>query len=66
MDSLIAIRVFRAVVDSESFSTAAARLGISRAAVSKHINRLENHLQVRLMERTTRSLHLTEAGSRYY
>jgi DNA-binding transcriptional LysR family regulator len=58
--------VFRAVVDSDSFSTAAARLGISRAGVTKHINRLESHLQVRLMERTTRSLRLTEAGSRYY
>lgn len=66
MDSLIGIRAFRAVVDSESFSTAATRLGISRAAVTKHINRLENHLQVRLIERTTRSLHVTEAGSRYY
>ncbi len=66
MDSLIAIRVFRAVVDSESFSAAAARLSISRAAVTKHMNRLEHHLQVRLIERTTRRLHLTEAGSRYY
>ena len=66
MDSLTGIRVFRAVVDSESFSAAAARLGISRAAVTKHVNRLESHLQVRLLERTTRSLHLTEAGSRYY
>lgn len=58
--------MFRAVVESEGFAAAATRLGLSRAAVSKLINRLESHLQVRLIERTTRSLHLTEVGSRYY
>ena len=66
MDGLTGLRVFHAVVESEGFSTAAARLGLCRPVCTKHINRLESHLQVRLIERTTRSLHLTEAGSRYY
>ncbi|OGA06264.1 MAG: hypothetical protein A3I00_04335 [Betaproteobacteria bacterium RIFCSPLOWO2_02_FULL_64_12] len=66
MDSLTGLKVFRAVVESDSFAAAAVKLGLSRAAVTKHVNRLESRLRVRLLERTTRSLRLTEPGSRYY
>jgi DNA-binding transcriptional LysR family regulator len=66
MDSLTGLKVFRAVVDSGSFAAASKRLGLSRAAVSQHVNRLESRLRVRLIERTTRTLHLTEPGVCYH
>lgn len=47
------------------FSPAARRLGLSPAAVSKNVARLEQHLGVRLFQRTTRQLHLTSEGERY-
>ncbi len=60
-----AIPVFVAVVENGGFSAAARKLGISKSAVSKRINQLEDHLGVRLLHRTTRKLSLTEAGERY-
>ncbi len=60
-----AIPVFVAVVENRGFSAAARKLGISKSAVSKRINQLENYLGVRLLHRTTRKLSLTEAGERY-
>ncbi len=66
MDSLTGLKVFRAVVESGSFATAARKLDLSRAAATKHVNSLESRLGARLLERTTRSLRLTEAGARYY
>jgi len=61
-----AIPVFVAVVVNDGFSAASRSLGISKSAVSKRINQLENHLGVRLLHRTTRKLSLTEAGERYF
>jgi len=61
-----AIPVFVAVVESKGFSAAAQSLGISKSAVSKRINQLEQQLGVRLLHRTTRKLSLTEAGERYF
>lgn len=55
--------VFSQVVESESFSKAAKQLGRSKAAVSKQVSRLEDRLGVRLLNRTTRRLSLTEAGA---
>jgi len=56
------IETFLAVVDEEGFAAGARRLGLSASAVSKHVRSLEEALGVRLMQRTTRSLSLTEAG----
>jgi DNA-binding transcriptional LysR family regulator len=60
------IAVFVRVVDLGSFTKAADALEISKAAVSKYVNRLENRLGARLLHRTTRRLALTEAGQALY
>lgn len=60
------MQIFIAVVDSGSFSASARRLGISQPSVSRQVNALEEHLGVRLIQRTTRRLSLTEAGQIYY
>lgn len=62
MDDLNDVAVFVAVVDAGSFTRAAERLKVSRPAVSKQVSRLEESLGVRLLNRTTRRLSLTEAG----
>ena len=62
----MSMRVFSAVAKNRSFSVAAKKLSISKAMVSKHIKSLENSLSVRLFNRTTRKLNLTDAGSSYY
>jgi DNA-binding transcriptional LysR family regulator len=66
MDGLTSLRVFRDVVEAGSFVKAAERLDISTAMTSKHVANLERQLGVRLLNRTTRHLSLTEAGSVYY
>lgn len=66
MSEFAAIPVFVAVVENGGFSAASRTLGVSKSAVSKRINQLENHLGVLLLHRTTRKLSLTEAGERYY
>lgn len=66
MDRFTALRVFRTVVDCGSFAAAARNQGLSNAAVSKNIGELEAHLGTRLLNRTTRSMSLTEAGTIYY
>ena len=58
--------VFCRVVEKASFSRAAAELGVPASSVSRRIARLEDSLGVRLLQRTTRRLHLTEAGRAYY
>ncbi|NVM77176.1 DNA-binding transcriptional LysR family regulator [Duganella sp. SG902] len=57
---------FIAAADEGSFSAAARRLGLTPAAVSKSVNRLELRLGVRLFQRSTRSLSLTTDGERLY
>ena len=66
MDDLKRMVIFFHVVDSHSFSGAARQLGIARSAVSRHISLLEKSIGVRLLNRTTRRLSLTEAGEAYY
>lgn len=66
MDRLTALAVFRQIVETGGFATAARRLRLSPAAVSKNLAELEAHLQVRLVNRTTRRMSLTEAGTLYY
>ena len=60
-----AIPVFVAVVENGSFSSAADKLGMTKSAVSKRISVLEDNIGVRLFNRTTRSITLTEAGERF-
>jgi DNA-binding transcriptional LysR family regulator len=63
-DHLSELRVFLAVVEARSFTGAAARLGTSQSAVSNTVQRLEEALGVRLLNRTTRRVAPTEAGTR--
>src|SRR5712671_1801898 len=60
------MRVFAKVVESGSFTGAAARLGISASMVSPHVKELEERLGARLLNRTTRKVSLTETGRAYY
>jgi DNA-binding transcriptional LysR family regulator len=66
VDRFQAIRVFSQVVESGSFSAAAARLGLSATAASRYVAELETHLQTRLLNRTTRRVSLTESGRAFY
>lgn len=59
------VQTFSVVVSTGSFSEAAKRLGITRSAVSKSITRLEQHLGVVLLHRSTRKLSLTDAGRHF-
>ncbi len=60
---LLDLAVFVAVAEAEGFSAAARRMGISKAMTSTAVARLEARLGVRLLQRTTRRLSLTEAGA---
>ncbi|MDB4975111.1 MAG: transcriptional regulator [Myxococcaceae bacterium] len=66
LDDLRGLVVFAEVVDGKSFARAAAHLGMTRSAVSKHVAQLEAQLGVQLLSRTTRKLSLTEVGERVY
>lgn len=66
MDQLEAMRAFRCVVERESFTGAARQLGVSVATVSRLVGQLEEHLGARLLQRSTRALHTTEAGRAWY
>src|SRR5689334_6115030 len=65
-DSLQGISVFVNVAETRSFTSAARRLGMSTSGASKAIGRLEERLGVRLVQRTTRSVGLTEDGAAFY
>ncbi len=66
MDTLMSMKVLRQVVESGSFVAAAERLNLSTAMTSKHVMHLEQNLGARLLNRTSRHLSLTEAGTVYY
>lgn len=66
MDRIDAMRAFIAVVVEGSFSNAAHILQLSPQLVSKYVSRLEEQLNIRLLNRTTRKVSLTEAGSHYF
>jgi DNA-binding transcriptional LysR family regulator len=65
MDQIHLMHVFVAVGEEEGFAAASRRLGLSPAAVTRAITALEAQLGVKLPQRTTRNVRLTEAGSRY-
>ena len=66
MDTLLSMKVFRQVVESGSFVGAAGRLSLSTAMTSKHLMHLEKHLGTRLLNRSSRSLSLTESGKFFF
>ncbi len=66
MDRLTSINAFVRVVESQGFSAASRRLGLSVTMVSNHIKALEDHLGARLLNRTTRRVSLTDTGKAYY
>ena len=66
MDRLTSLTAFVGVVDSGGFSAAGRRLNMSTTMVSNHIQALEDRLGVRLLNRTTRKVSLTEIGKAYY
>lgn len=65
-DEVLAMAVFARVVEAQSFTGAAARTGLSKSAVSARVAQLEERLGVRLLNRTTRRISLTEAGAELY
>lgn len=66
MDRIECMRAFVATVGANGFAAAARALDVPRSKVSKQIQALEEAIGVQLLQRTTRSLHLTEAGAEYY
>jgi DNA-binding transcriptional LysR family regulator len=66
VDTLTSIKVFRQVVESGTFVAAAERMDLSTAMVSKHVAHVEKRLGVRLLNRNTRTLSLTEPGRVYF
>jgi DNA-binding transcriptional LysR family regulator len=66
MDKFLEMQTFSAVVDAGSFVKAAEVLGLPKAAMSRYVGELETRLGVRLLQRTTRRLSLTEEGQVFY
>ena len=65
MDRLDAMQAFVAVADLRGFAPAARKLGLSPSAVTRLVAALEDRLGARLLQRTTRSVTLTDTGTRY-
>ena len=66
MDRLTAMGLFVRIVETGSFSAVAREMNMTQPTVSKQLTALERHLKTRLLNRSTRQLSLTEAGSAYY
>jgi DNA-binding transcriptional LysR family regulator len=66
LEQLKSMVVFAQVIEQGSFSKAAKHLKLSRAVVSYHVKKLETQLQIKLLNRSTRALGLTQAGEVYY
>jgi DNA-binding transcriptional LysR family regulator len=63
---LSGVTILAAVVESGSFARAAVALGMSDSGVGRAVSRLEDRIGVRLLDRTTRSMTLTDEGRRFY
>ena len=66
MDRLTSMAVFKRTVELGSFAAVARQFGISPEMAGNHVRDLEERMGVRLLNRSTRRLHLTEAGTLYY
>ena len=66
MDQLAALRAYVRIVETGSFTQAAATLGVPKPTVSKLVQQLEAHLRTKLLSRTTRRLAVTADGAAYY
>lgn len=66
MDRLDAMQMFLRIVETGSLSAVAREMGTTQPTISKQLRALEQHLNARLLQRTTRKLSLTEAGTLYY
>lgn len=66
MDKISAMKIFRRVTESGSFSAVSREMRLSQPTVSKQIAALEEDLGTKLLSRSTRELNLTDAGQRYY
>jgi LysR family transcriptional regulator, regulator for bpeEF and oprC len=66
MDKLKSLIIFLRSAQHQSFSEAARQLSMSPSAVSRAVARLEEDLGIRLLQRTTHSLTLTEDGTKYF
>ena len=65
MDRFLVMTCFARAVETGSFSAAGRDLGLGQPNVSRHVAALEEHLQTRLLHRSTRKLALTPEGERY-
>src|SRR5712692_8111999 len=65
MDRIDAMQALVAVADLQGFAPAARKLGLSPSGVTRLVAALEDHLGARLLQRTTRSVTLTDVGARY-
>lgn len=66
MDRIFSMRVFSRVAETGNFSAVAKHMDCSAGNISRAVVSLEEHLHTRLLQRTTRSVSLTECGERYY
>ncbi|MDI9221757.1 LysR family transcriptional regulator [Pantoea sp. EA-12] len=66
MDRFTSMQIFIAAVEEGSFAAAARRFQLSPAMAGKHVSAIESELNVRLLQRSTRRLSMTDAGQRYY
>jgi DNA-binding transcriptional LysR family regulator len=64
--SILSLRCFVAVIETQSFTAAARQLQVVPSSVTKHVQLLENEVNVALVHRTTRRISVTEAGERFY
>jgi len=65
-EQLKSMMVFAQIVEQGNLTAAAKHIGLSRAVVSFHLKKLESQLEVKLLNRSTRSISLTQAGTEYY
>ena len=66
IDQIAALRTFVRIVETGSFTQAAASLGTPKPTVTKLVQQLEAHLRTKLLSRTTRRLAVTSDGAAYY
>lgn len=66
VDYFAALRAFRAVVEEDGFAPAARRMGLATSSLTRQVNALEASLAAQLLNRSTRSVTLTDTGASYY